>query len=362
MKTPLFKLLILVVLIPVLGFTTIHLKTKYEKSTIFKKTFNVDANTLLKIKNRYGNVDIATWDKNIINIEIVITVKGNNEDKVERKLKDIYVEFTQSSNVVSAKTVIEKSYRNWGWWGSNNRLNYSINYTVKMPASNSLNLTNDYGAISLDKLNGAAKINSDYGSFNIGELNNTDNQINADYLSTSSIGFINKAVINTDYSKLNIDKANRVDLNADYTTTQIGDIKNLKYSCDYGSLKVDKVNSLEGSGDYISLRIGTLSKLLDIKADYGSLKVNNILNGFTSIKVNTDYTSGMRFGFEKGSNFDFTINMDYARFKYDGISLEFNKKIVKSTSKYYEGYYGKQNSGSTVNINVEYGSVSFYNN
>jgi len=362
MKTPLFKLLILVVLIPVLGFTTTHLKAKYEKSATFKKTFNVDANTLLKIKNKYGNVDIATWDKNIISIEVIITVKGSNENKVERKLNNIYVEFNQISNTVSAKTVIEKSYRNWGWWGSNNRLNYSINYTVKMPVSNSLNLTNDYGAISLDKLNGAAKINCDYGSFNIGELNNIDNQINADYLSTSNIGFINNAVINADYSKLNIDKANKINLNADYTTTQIGDIKNLEYSCDYGSLKVDKVNSLNGSGDYISLRIGTLSKLLDIKADYGSFKVNNILNGFTSIKVNTDYTSGMRFGFEKNNNFNFTIDMEYARFRYEDINLEFNKKIIKSSSKYYEGYYGKSNSGSTVNINVAYGSVSFYNN
>jgi len=70
----------------------------------------------------------------------------------------------------------------------------------------------------------------------------------------------------------------------------------------------------------------------------------------------------MRFGFEKGSAFDFIIDMEYARFKYDNMALDFHKKIIKSTSKYYEGFFGKQNSGSTVNINVEYGSVSFYNN
>ncbi|MCH8325837.1 MAG: hypothetical protein IIB83_04655 [Bacteroidetes bacterium] len=44
---------------------------------------------LLKIKNKYGNVDIVSWSQNRIAIEVVITVTGNNEDAVEKKLKNI---------------------------------------------------------------------------------------------------------------------------------------------------------------------------------------------------------------------------------------------------------------------------------
>ena len=363
MKTQLFKILFLVALLPFFGFSTDYPKGKYEKSTTIEKEFKVNADALLKIKNKYGNVDIVSWNKNIIALKIVITVNGASEDAVERKLKDIYVEFSASSNEVSAKTIIERSSRNWSWWGRNNkRLNYKINYIVKMPITNNLDLTNDYGSISLDKLKGRAEINCDYGRFDIGELQSADNEINADYAPSSSIDFINGGSINTDYSKVSIDKANKIDLKADYTTVQFGSVIDLNYNCDYGSLKADTVGSVIGNGDYISIKIGTLSKLLDIKADYGSLKVDKILKGFTSVKVNTDYTSGMRFGFEKGSAFDFIIDMEYARFKYDNMALDFHKKIIKSTSKYYEGFFGKQNSGKTVNINVEYGSVSFYNN
>jgi hypothetical protein len=362
MKTQLFKIFLLLAILPFFGFSSDYPKGKYEKSTTLKKEFKVNADALLKIKNKYGNVDIASWNKNVISIEVVITVNGSNEESVEKKLKDIYVEFDANSSEVSAKTVIERSSRSWSWWGRSKRLNYKINYTVKMPITNSLDLTNDYGAISLDKLEGEATINCDYGRFDIGALKNANNIINADYVSSSTIDFINGAHINTDYSKINIEKANRIDLNADYTTTQFGTIKTLNYSCDYGSLKADNVGSIIGDGDYISLKIGTLSDVLEVKADYGSLKVDKILNSFKSINVNTDYTSGMRFGFEKGSAFDFIIKMQYARFKYDDMTLDFHKKIVKSTSKYYEGFYGKSNSGNTVNINVEYGSVSFYNN
>jgi len=362
MKTNIFKFLVILALVPILGFTSDNPKGKYEKSTTIKKEFKVSPNALLKIRNKYGNVDIASWSKNVISIEVVITVNGSNEESVERKLKDIYVEFDATSNEVSAKTIIERSSRNWSWWGRNKRLNYKINYTVKMPITNNLNLTNDYGAITLDKLKGQSTINCDYGRFDIGELQNEKNKINADYVSSSNISFVNNATINTNYSKISIDKSNNINLSADYTTMQFGKVDNLKYSCDYGSLKADNVVSIVGNGDYISIKIGTLSDMLDIKADYGSLKVDKVLKSFKSISVNTDYTSGMRFGFEKNSAFDFIVKLEYAGFKYNDMALDFHKKIVKSTSKYYEGFYGKQNSGSTVNINVEYGSVSFYNN
>lgn len=362
MKTHLFKILFFAILIPVFGFTTNGIKTKYEKSSTVKKEFKVDANNLLNIYNRYGNVDIVTWDKNIINIEVIITVNGNSESNVEKKLNDIYIEFNQTPSEVTAKTIIEKSTRNWSWWGSSNNVNYKINYTVKMPFTNNLDLSNDYGSISLDKLSGEAKISCDYGSFDIGELQNSTNKINADYVSSSTISFVNGAVINADYSKLNIEKSNKIDIKADYTTSQFGSVKNLKYSCDYGNLQIDNAETVDGSGDYISIKVGTLSKSLNIKADYGSLKVENILKDFTTIHVQTDYTSGMRFGFAADSQFDFIVNLDYAGFKYEGTNFNFNKKIVKSSSKYYEGYHGKAQGGGQVNINVSYGSVSFTEN
>jgi len=62
------------------------------------------------------------------------------------------------------------------------------------------------------------------------------------------------------------------------------------------------------------------------------------------------------------SQFNFMVDLDYASFKYEGTNFNFNKKIVKSTSKYYEGFYGKTQGGGQVNIKVSYGSVSFIEN
>src|SRR5690606_27179640 len=95
---------------------------------------------------------------------------GNNEDKVQKKLDEIRVEFNASSSIVSAKTLFENS--KWGWsWGNSSNVSMEINYTVKVPVNNSVDFKNDYGGINLDKINGNANISCDYGKLHLGELN-----------------------------------------------------------------------------------------------------------------------------------------------------------------------------------------------
>ena len=133
-------------------------KYKYEKTKTIKKEFSVNADALLEIKNKYGNVDVVSWSENRIVIVVTITTSGNDEGKVEDKLDDITVDFESSSSHVSAVTRIGNSSSSWFNWGKNN-VNYKIDYTVKMPVTNNANLVNDYGSISLNELKGDAKIN-----------------------------------------------------------------------------------------------------------------------------------------------------------------------------------------------------------
>ena len=49
---------------------------KHEKSKTISKKFNVNSNATVYIKNKYGNVNVTTWDKNTVEIDVKITVKG----------------------------------------------------------------------------------------------------------------------------------------------------------------------------------------------------------------------------------------------------------------------------------------------
>ena len=360
MKKQLYKIVLLLLCFPLLMHANEKGDFKHEKSKTIKKNYTVNSNALVRIDNRYGNIDVVSWDGNSVEIEVKITVKGNDEDKVINRLNTINIEFDANKSEVYAKTIIEKKSSSWSWGSSkNSNVNYQIDYKIKIPITNKVDLENDYGNITLNELKGDCTINCDYGSIIIGDLHSNNNDINIDYSTNSSIGLMNGGSINADYSKFTVEKAGTIDLNADYTTSVFENVKTLDYNCDYGSLKIDTAENVEGVGDYLSLKMGSISNRVEIEADYGSVKIENLRDGFSRVDIDGSYT-GIKIGVPKTKGFSFDIKLSYGGFKYDKDMVDFSSQIVKSSSKSYQGSYGKSNVQSKIFIDSGYGSVTFY--
>lgn len=336
------------------------LKGKYTKEKTIKREFDVDHNALLKVKNSYGNLNITSWEEDRILIEVHIKTNGNNEEKVQRKLDEIKVDFEASRDMVSAKTKFNSNNSKWGInWGKNN-VNMQVNYTIKLPIKSSVHLNNDYGSIILDRVDGHAKINCDYGRLDIGELRGRNNELQFDYTSNSSIEFMNSGSIKADYSGFTLGKTNDLKLDADYTNSTVEQMKNLDYNCDYGKLVVLEADDVTGNGDYINVRLGTVHGDVLLNADYGSIKIDEMAADGGSVTLESDYT-GIKMGYNPQYNFNFELDLEYAGFKgRDGLQIDISKE--KSTSKYYKGHYGNQDSNNNISIKSDYGSVTFYKN
>ncbi len=360
MKNQLHFILAFAMLVPMIGLANpIKKSYDYEKTKTIKKEFKVNADALLKINNKFGNLDVISWTQNRVEIEVTITVKGNDESKVISKLEKIDVNFTNSPGEVSAKTVLENSSNKW--YKSNDKMNYQIDYKVKMPVTNSADFSNDYGMVSLNEIKGKAKISCDYGKIRIGSLYHDDNSINIDYTNDSEIELMNGGVINADYSKLRVEKAKNIKLNADYTDLYFENLEVLNFSCDYGKIEVENGNVVDGSGDYLTMRFGNIYKRINITADYGGIKVGKLMKGFESVDINADY-AGIKIGLESGTSFDFIAKLSYGGFDYDSENINYSKKEIKNSSKYYEGFVNTQNSGSKIEISSQYGNIKLYNN
>ena len=336
-------------------------KGKHSKEKTIKKEFYVNADALLKVNNSYGNVNIISWNENRILIEVHIKTNSNNEEKAQEKLDGISVDFEASKSIVSARTNIDNNNSRWGWnWGKSNNVNMQINYTIKLPVKNNVDLNNDYGSISIDRVDGHAKINCDYGRLDIGELRGRNNQLNFDYTTKSTISFINSGKISADYSGFHIEKAGDLIISADYTNGSVAQMKNLQYNSDYGKIEIAEVNNIQGTGDYINVQLGTVHGNVDIVADYGSLKIANMAQDAGNMQLRTDYT-GVKIGYDPNYHFNFEIKTSYS-----GVSgkddFEINISEEKNTSRFYKGYYGSNNSGNSVSISSDYGGVSFYKN
>ncbi|GGW33173.1 hypothetical protein [Arenibacter certesii] len=360
MKTVLHRPIIALLLaIPFLTFATDEIPDgKYTKEKTIKKEYTVNHDALLKVKNSYGNLNIISWNENGILIEVHVKTTGDNEEKVQRKLDDIAIDFESTNSMVAATTVFNQSKSNWNWsWGKNNNINMQVNYTIKVPVKNSVHLSNDYGSIILNRIDGHANISCDYGRLEIGELYGRNNQLSFDYTSRSTIGYMNSGTINADYSEFTIERAGNLTIVADYTNTKVESMEDLTYTSDYGKLEIGNLANVKGNGDYINVVLGSVHGNLHIKSNYGSIKIHEMASDAGNLQLRTTYT-GIKLGYAPDYHFNFEIQTSYA-----GVSgkddFTINVSNEKSSKTFYKGYYGSQNSEKSVVINSEYGGISF---
>lgn len=359
MKTILYNLLALVFFLPGLMYGGNNFTGKHTKEKKINKTFEVAADADLKIDNSYGYIDISTWEKNIVSIEVFIRTNGNDADKVQEKLDDINIQFKQSSSGVNVKTHFNKEKRSF-WdaiFSSSDNVNVEVNYIVRAPANNNLDISNDYGAIIIDKVLGNTKISCDYGRIEIDELQGDSNYLNFDYTRDSRIGYVKNGEINADYSDFVVDEAKRLYVNADYTNSRIMKVNELKYTCDYGKMEIGKVKRLNGNGDYLSTRIERLYGRATINVDYGGVTIEKLMESLKSLDISSDY-AGIKLGYDPDLKFNFSIQTSYASVK--GLdNFELKKSSESSNNRNYSGYYNSEKTNTNITINSSYGNISF---
>lgn len=359
MKTP-YKLLLFMLVLPLLVFAnTVNPTNKYTKQKKLSKQYTVNPNALLVIDNSYGNVDMISWNGNTIEIDVTIITRGNDEEDTQEKLDNITVEFTGNSNEVSAKTIFKNRKSNsWSWWGGKNEnIQMEINYTVKLPVSNTIDVSNDYGTITLNELKGKATINCDYGQINIGSLFADNNLLTFDYTKNSSVAYIKSGRVEADYAAFSIEKADKIVLEADYTHSDFKDIGFLTYDNSYGKITIGSVGKLEGDSNYLPLRIESLKESLEVNTDYGSVSIDKLEKTVKNVNINSDY-AGIKIGYDQALSFNFSIDLSYANLSGDE-ALQIKNTSKNYTSKTYSGFYGDEHTTNTIKINSDYGGVTF---
>ena len=337
--------------------------TKIQSQELTKKIhkeIEVSKDALIEIDNSYGDLNITSWDQDKVVIDVLITVKGENSKKTQEKLNAIDVSFLLSPEKVMAETKIDMGW-SFGWfyfgYGSFNSEKYRIDYNIKLPKTSSVNLTNDYGTIRLNSLEGKANISCDYGQLIIGELMADNNILDFDYTSNSSIEYINGGTIKADFSDFEIEKAGNIDLYADYTEAYFNSIEKLIFKNDYGKLTTNNVGTLIGLGNHLTLKCGVLNKRLKLSEGvrYGSINIEQIQPSVESVIIDAEYNS-IKLGIDKNWSFNYEFNMEYGDLS-SSLALDHSISDETNNENYYKGTFNPSNTLSTLCIKSEYGSV-----
>lgn len=331
-------------------------------SKTIEKQFPLAAEGTFTLNNLFGNVNIESWEKEQVDVKVVVKVYGKKDEDRAERLDNIYPVFETAENHVSVTTVIEKQ-KNKSWWKifdwfENNTERIQIDYWVKLPATAELKTKNNYGSTYIDRHLGPTSLDIAYGNLAAEELRHENNTITIKYSDDSEIELIHGGTVVADYSDLRIGEAEDIELDADYSKTKIESITDLGFSVDYGKLEIGKVATLEGDADYVGIRIEELTKSSEIDLDYGALKIYHVLPTTQRVDISADY-AGLSLGIDPNWGFDFEVITEYASLKTD-LDLDYKQRIIEQVDRYYQGRY-KSGEGK-LKITSDYGAVKLYKN
>jgi hypothetical protein len=323
----------------------------------FHKEYTAGTKTL-EISNKYGDVVIQSWDKDQIVIDVKITVDMSNKERAQSFLDKIDVQFSEGTNVISAKTVIEDNF-NFSGWGDSKR--FRIDYNIKMPVGTDLTLSNKYGNTDIDELHGLMDLDIKYGNITAGKLTRGNikplSQLNLAYGkgTIDETGWLN--LTERYVGSMEIAKSQAILLDSKYSKIMLGETSSVVGESKYDNIKIETIKNLVLQNGYTEVNIGELTKKLNYSGSYGSFSIDRIPAGFESLDVETHYM-GVKLGIEESASYRLEAKVTYGGLKYNEDNFKNQRRIVENNSHEVSGTVGKdENPSSRVNVLASYGNV-----
>jgi hypothetical protein len=244
-------------------------KYEFVKTKSVNKSYNVSSSDKLKVDNLFGSVEIHTWNKNEIKVDISIEVSANVEATAQKLIDGITISDSKSGGDINFKTSIKGTDKDDNH-NKNEKTTMKINYDISMPASNPLQVSNQFGKTVVPDFKGDIELTSKFGSLTTGTLSNT-RSVNVEF-GSAKIESVNGPV-SIKYSSAEIAKlVGNIKMNVEFSTVSKINIDNsltgLDAKVSYSTVNFKPSGSLSASYE-ISTSFGSFKNRTDIKFDGG---------------------------------------------------------------------------------------------
>ena len=330
----------------------LQLQAEDEFTKKVSKSFDVNKDATLTVKNKFGKVHCENWDKNSISIEVTITVQASNQEKANKYFDKIKIDITGTNSLVTAITSMEDNLFDKG----NNEL--SIDYMIQMPATVNVELNNKFGDIIVSEIGGTSKINLGYGTIDIKKLSGSTNALDIEF-SDGYIGYIKSANLDLKYSELKVDEIADMNAESKFSELNIGKIDVLTIESGYDDDFIGSVRNIDVEADFSDVEIRNLEQTLTANFDYGELKVKEVGKAFKLIDITNSF-SDANIGFNPEASYRINATVKMGDFSYPQDRAKLSVVEMSYTSSKYEGLVGgnsdtqskvmidSQNSGATL--------------
>lgn len=361
-KTPIL-LLILTILFPLLA------NGQFTETKEISKRFKVTPETRIEISNKYGKIEINTWDKDSVIFDIKIKVEEKKLSKLEKSIDDIDFEFTNSQHFLIARTKVgeslsslEKEFMRFKETLLQSDGSMEINYTVWLPKKNTLQVENKFGDIFIGDYSGDVEINLSNGNLKshdfTGKVNLTLNFADA------TVNEMKRGRFDCNYSDVYLKKAESLNAVSKSSTFEILEILNLDANSRRDKFRIRLADRVDARGSFSNFRINELTDRLSLRSEYGDLDIEKTAPDFSTLFIESKSTD-INLYFDTEVTFDFEIThtktqVDLCR----EMKTEEETKLDEKEGKMkLTGYFGKKAPGNKqLIINAVSGEINILAN
>ena len=282
-----------------------------EKERIIKKSYKVNTNTELKIKNSFGTVDVESYDGDEIFIEVKIWAKGSSEKKVAKFINSVEIDFDESSDEIEVET---SNISNNG-----KVKKFKVDYTIRIPANNNLSIDNSFGNVKIGNHKGVVRLDVSHGNIEALDIKNNKN-----------------------------------DIELQFGNAEINKYGSGKIELQHSNLDIRSVLDLKLESEFSNSKINEIVRSVDAEVSHGSLNLESINIKFQNIKIEAEFSKVDLEMNEKAS-----YNMEY-KGSFTSFSKPNNLEISNRDNDYTsEEISGKVNGGgSLINLKLSHSTLS----
>ena len=347
MKTIIKIAFFILVFIFLLGIKGVKAHDEYTK--VIKREFAVNPDANLTVSNRFGKVHCANWEKNSISFEVTITVTAADEKDAEKKFNQILIDFTDTPASVIANTNVQKS-RN------SNEGGFSIDYMINMPVTISLDLTNKFGDIYINEIQGKSRISLGYGNLEAKKLGNSDNLLEIKF-SKARINWIKGAVVTLKYSEMTLDYAGSLRLDSKFSNLDAEKIIALNVVFEGGKLNMENSSAVDSRSKFSDIDIQRIEQSLNLDIQYGSCEIHEMPVDFTSVNIRNKY-GDVSIGLSELAKYSLEADLKFCDLEFPSDKARFSFRSTTATENIYKGTIGGTESPTAkVNVHSEFGNV-----
>jgi hypothetical protein len=325
-------------------------KDDYTKTV--SKSFEVNSDAALFVKNKFGKVHFINWEQNTISIEVTITVEASGEEKAQKFFDKIDIAISGNSERVTAITTLSKKF-------NNNNNDFSIDYMVKLPTSINIEVNNKFGDIIINEVDGKCDVELGYGKIEAKRLLNQHNNLVIKF-SQGFIGYVETSDLELKYSELEIEEAVNMTAETKFSDFKIGTVEVLTLETGYDDDHIGSVRDLDIKSGFSDIEVRSLETRLKADCDYGELIVKQVDKDFNLIDITNSFADAT-IGLYPNVSFKIvaTVKMGDLDFPEDNARL--SVVDLSGSSKKYEGVVG---DGDTTNarilVEAKYSDITIY--